>query len=131
FTVGRAIRHRCWIKDRNIRVRADTQTSLLPHRRDSRLESLRRQERHLADGVHQRERVALAHVATQHSCERAGGPRMARAVLPVCVARNDRKWTGYRHGDHLLRVGMNDDWSTGPAVPLEAVAIQALARRRP
>src|SRR2546422_7405657 len=56
---------------------------------------------------------------------------MARAALPVCMARNDGEWTVYRHGDHLLRVGMNDDWSTDPAVPLKALAIQPLARTRP
>src|SRR6266550_2732437 len=73
----------------------------------------------------------IAHVATQHPGEGACGPRMARAILPVCVARHDRERTVYRHGDHLLRVGMNHDWSTDPAVPLKALAIQSLARTRP
>src|SRR5205823_6526784 len=73
----------------------------------------------------------ITHVTTQYLRVRSGGPRMTRPVLPVCVARNDGEWTVYRHGDHLLRVGMNHDWSTDPAVPLKALAIQALARTRP
>src|SRR5260370_21125791 len=56
---------------------------------------------------------------------------MPRAVLPVCVARNDGEGTVYRHGDHLLRVGMDHNWSAHPAIPLEALAIQPLARSRP
>ena len=56
---------------------------------------------------------------------------MARAVLPVCVARNDGEWTVYRPGDHLLCVGMNDYRSADPAIPLEALTIQPLARSRP
>src|SRR5258708_23502021 len=56
---------------------------------------------------------------------------MPRAVLPVRVARNDGEWTVYRHGDHLLRVGMDHNWSAHPAIPLEALAIQPLARSRP
>src|SRR5437763_12559525 len=73
----------------------------------------------------------ITHVTTQYLRVRSGGPRMARPVLPVCVARNDGEWTVYRHGDHLLRVGMNHDWPADPAVPLEALAIQPLARPRP
>src|SRR5260370_23114706 len=56
---------------------------------------------------------------------------MPRAVLPVCVAVTDGKSTVYRHGDHLLRVGMDHNWPAHPAIPLEALAIQPLARSRP
>src|SRR2546430_6197041 len=73
----------------------------------------------------------ITHVTTQYLRVRARGPRMARAVLPVCIARNDGESTGYRHGDHRLRVGMNHDWSADPAVPLKALPIQPLARSRP
>src|SRR5437763_3623599 len=73
----------------------------------------------------------FAHVVAEHPCEGPRGPRMARAALPVCIARNDGEWTVDRHGDHLLRVGMNHDWSADPAVALKAGAIQPLARRRP
>src|SRR5437764_11195643 len=66
----------------------------------------------------------ITHVATQHPGESACGPRMARAVLPVCVARDDGEWTANRHGDHRLRVGMNHDWSTEPE-PMVAVAISS------
>src|SRR5947208_15349004 len=73
----------------------------------------------------------LAYVMAEHPCEGPRGPRMARAALPVCIARNDGEWTGYGYGDHLLRVGMYHDWSADPAVPLKALAIQPLARSRP
>ena len=56
---------------------------------------------------------------------------MARAVLPVCVARNDREWTGYRRGHHLLRVRVNHDGAADPGVPRKALSIQPLARTRP
>src|SRR5260370_2668124 len=56
---------------------------------------------------------------------------MPRAVLPVCVARNDGEWAVYRHGAHRLRVGMDHNWSAQPAIPFEALAIQPLARSRP
>src|SRR5437867_2481759 len=56
---------------------------------------------------------------------------MARAILPVCIARNDGEWTVYRHGDHLLRVRMDDNRTADVAVPLKALAIQPLARTRP
>src|SRR5205814_4870200 len=75
--------------------------------------------------------MGFADVAPEHPRESTRGPGMARAALPVCIARNDGEWTVYRHGHHLLRVGMNHDWSTDLAVPLEALAIQALARRWP
>src|SRR5438552_15097241 len=75
--------------------------------------------------------LRFPHVAAEHPCERACGPRMARAVLPVCIARNDGEWTGYRHGHHLLRVGVDDNWSADSGIPLKALAIQPLACRRP
>src|SRR6266511_728864 len=56
---------------------------------------------------------------------------MARAVLPVCVARDDGEWTGDRHGDHLLRVGMDRNWSADPTIALKALAMESLARTRP
>src|SRR5205809_7382526 len=70
-------------------------------------------------------------VAAEHPCERARCPRMARAVLPVCVACNDGEWADDRHGDHLLRVRMNYDGAAGPAIAIKGLAIQPLARRRP
>src|SRR6266513_2776714 len=75
--------------------------------------------------------MGLAHVAAKHLREGACRPRMARSILPVCVARNDSEWTVYRHRDHLLSVGMDNDWSADPAIPLKALAIQPLARARP
>src|SRR5439155_17948147 len=71
------------------------------------------------------------HVAAEHACERARGPRMARAVLPVCVARDDGEWTGDRHSNHLLCVRVNDDGTAGSTISIKALAIQPLARRRP
>src|SRR2546423_15554900 len=56
---------------------------------------------------------------------------MASAILPVCVARNDREGTLYRHSDHLLSVRMDHNGPADPAIPFEGVAIQPLARRRP
>src|SRR5204863_4163930 len=73
----------------------------------------------------------LAYVMTEHPCEGPRGPRMARAALLVCIAGNDGEWAGYGYGDHLLRVGMNHDWSADPAVPLKALPIQPLTRSRP
>src|SRR6266581_1461618 len=73
----------------------------------------------------------FADVAAEHPCERARGPRMARAILPVCVARNDGEWTGDGQGHHRLRVGVDDDGTTHPGIPLEALAIQPLARSLP
>src|SRR6266568_4226748 len=73
----------------------------------------------------------MAGVAAEHSCERARGPRMAGAVLPVGVTRNDGEWTGDRRGDHRLRVRMNDDGTAASAIARKALAIQPLARRRP
>src|SRR5206468_12911896 len=103
-----------------------------------------RHERHFADRLHKREphppapslvgrggTIGFADVAAEHPRESTRGPGMARAALPVCIARNDGEWTVYRHGHHLLRVGMNHDCPTDPAVPLEALAIQPLARTRP
>jgi len=37
----------------------------------------------------QRERAGFAHIAAEHPSERARSGADARAVLPVCVARND------------------------------------------
>src|SRR6266566_10115064 len=73
----------------------------------------------------------ITDVTTQYSCKRARGPRVAGAVLPVCVARNDGEWTGDRHGDHLLGVRMNHNGTAGPRIPIKALPIQPLARRRP
>src|SRR5213593_3201809 len=73
----------------------------------------------------------ITHVTTQYPRVRSCSPRMARAVLPVRVARNDGEGAGYRHGDHPLRVGMNHHGPADPAIVLEALAIQPLARRRP
>src|SRR6266699_1670328 len=73
----------------------------------------------------------ITHVAAQHPGESACGPRMACAVLPVCIARDDGEWTGYRHNDHLLRIRMDHDGTAGPAIALKARPIQPLACRRP
>src|SRR6267143_5413402 len=73
----------------------------------------------------------LADVAAQHPGKRSRGPRMACALLPVCVARNDGERTLDCDNDHLLRVRMDDDGTADPGVPLEALAIQPLARSRP
>src|SRR6266576_5110927 len=139
FSVGRAIHHRRGVKDRNIRVCANTQAPLLPHRRDAWLESLRRHERHLADCFHQGEphpltpspvgrggTKALAYVVAEHPCEGPRGPRMARALLPVRVARKDGEWTVDRHSAHLLRVRVNDDGTADLAIALKALPIQPL-----
>src|SRR5882762_5619731 len=56
---------------------------------------------------------------------------MARAILPVGVARDDGEWAADRHRHHLLRVGVDHDWSADPAIPLEALASQPLARPWP
>src|SRR6266550_8231967 len=73
----------------------------------------------------------LAYVMAEHPCEGPRGPRMARAALPVCVARQDGEWAGDRQGDHLLRVGMNYDGAADPAIAVKALPIQPLARARP
>src|SRR5881396_1206592 len=73
----------------------------------------------------------ITDVTTQYPRVRARRPRMARAVLPVCVARNDGERTGYRGGDHRLRVGMNHNGTAGPRIPIKALTIQPLARARP
>ncbi len=126
----------------HVRVRADTQASLLPHRRHACLESLRRQQRHFAERVHQRERPnprtpspfgrgGTKRIAAEHPGERSRGPRMAHAVLPVRVARDDGEWTGDRCDDHRLLIRVHDDGPARPAIALKALAIQPLARRRP
>src|SRR5439155_10492610 len=75
--------------------------------------------------------MRFPHVAAQHPGKRARRTRMARAVLPVCVARNEGERTGYRGGDHRLRVGMNHNGTAGPRIPIKALTIQPLARARP
>ena len=56
---------------------------------------------------------------------------MARAILPVRIARNDGEWTLYRHSDHLFRVRMDDHGTAAAGIPLKAGAIQPLPRSRP
>src|SRR4051812_13418520 len=73
----------------------------------------------------------ISDVATQDPRERARRARMARAVLPVSVARDDGEWTRDRRGDHCFRVRMNHDGTADPAVTRKALPIQPLARRRP
>src|SRR6059036_1860993 len=73
----------------------------------------------------------VSNVAAEHACERACGARMARAVLPVRVARDDRDGTRDRRNDHRLRVRVNYKRSPEPGVAIEALAIQPLARRWP
>src|SRR5437870_4560517 len=73
----------------------------------------------------------FTNVTTQYPRERARGPRMAHAILPVRVARNDREWTGDRRNHHRLRVGVNDDGTAGSTIALKALTIQPFARWRP
>src|SRR6266513_6300264 len=73
----------------------------------------------------------ITDVAAQYPCECARRARMAHAVLPVGVARDDGEWTRDRRRDHLLRVRMNHDGTAGPRVALKALPIQPLARGRP
>src|SRR2546430_8485187 len=56
---------------------------------------------------------------------------MARALLPIRVARKDGEWTVDRHSDHLLRVRVNDDGTADLAIALNALPIQPLTRSRP
>src|SRR5437762_2443387 len=73
----------------------------------------------------------ITHVTTQYSRVRSCSPRMARAVLPVSVACDDRERTGYRRDHHRLRVRMHHDGTADPSVALKALAIQPLPGGRP
>ncbi len=120
------------VEDGEVGVGTDADAAFIQHRRDTMFEAHGGHEGHLADGVHQAERLFFADIFGKDAREGSGGAGVALAFDDVeAIGSNHRKRAQDGVAHVLFGVGMNDHNTGLLAVLEEGVAGKALAGGTP
>ena len=105
--VSRLVGHGLRIEHDDVRVRPFADASLAAGLRRRGLQPLRRHQRHLADGIHQRQALLLPHVTLQDARVGARGARVALAATHEAVARDHHQRLPDDRVHAIVRVAAN------------------------